>query len=451
METTHTLNILQRSLNYIEAHLLADITIQELANLAGYSVWHYVRLFHAHVGMPPARYTLRRRLLHALHDAASGIPWIETALRYGFNTHAGFYKAFRKEFGCAPSQYYKLMPPQTLAPHDLQRARRIVMTNQLFRAILAHWDIDPNLTKGDVDIISGNFKADYVWTVGDAYMLKSSVDPLPLQHHARLACALAGKGIAVSKPIPTRDKETCLTYEGRYYSLTKRLPGTPLSPEMCYSGTATDHAATGSYYGEAIAKLHLALEQVEAEEGTQAYHESDLYRTCSDWSLAATRQIMSLRGMELPDAFFEAFDKEMNALSPALPRQLIHRDPNPSNILWDKGSVSGFADFDLAERNIRLFDPCYCATGILSEAFQQEHRFDVWPALLHGILAGYDSVSPLTAEEWQAVPFVVFGIQSIFIAWLNDKEHETLRLIADNNRAMLAWLVENQGKWIPHP
>lgn len=39
---------------------------------------------------------------------------IDVALIYGFETHAGFYKAFVREFGCTPVQYqkqYKMKKP----------------------------------------------------------------------------------------------------------------------------------------------------------------------------------------------------------------------------------------------------------------------------------------------------------------------------------------------------
>lgn len=60
----------------------------------------------------------------------------------------------------------------------------------------------------------------------------------------------------------------------------------------------------------------------------------------------------------------------MDKLYPLLPKQLIHRDPNPSNIIVDYGEITGFLDFELTERNVRIFDPCYAATAILSETYE---------------------------------------------------------------------------------
>jgi len=45
--------------------------------------------------------------------------------------------------------------------------------------------------------------------------------------------------------------------------------------------------------------------------------------------------------------------------------------------LFDGGEVSGFIDFDLSEINVRLWDVCYCATGILSESSSEAYEITV--------------------------------------------------------------------------
>lgn len=43
-----------------------------------------------------------------------------------------------------------------------------------------------------------------------------------------------------------------------------------------------------------------------------------------------------------------------------LPRQLIHRDMHTSNLLYRNGMFS-FIDFDMSQRNVRIFDIVYLA------------------------------------------------------------------------------------------
>lgn len=53
--------MLQRSLDYIEEDLQAEITATELADEAGFSLFHYYRLFQQATGLPVMQYILRRR------------------------------------------------------------------------------------------------------------------------------------------------------------------------------------------------------------------------------------------------------------------------------------------------------------------------------------------------------------------------------------------------------
>ena len=56
--------IIQKSLDYIEENLQTEITAAELAEMAGFSLFHYYRLFQQATGLPVMQYILRRRLLH---------------------------------------------------------------------------------------------------------------------------------------------------------------------------------------------------------------------------------------------------------------------------------------------------------------------------------------------------------------------------------------------------
>ena len=93
------LAIIQKSIDYIEDNLKTDITAKELSEMAGFSLFHYYRLFQSAVGLPVMQYITRRRLLNALYDMHCGEKMVIVALNYGFETQAGFYKAFIREFG----------------------------------------------------------------------------------------------------------------------------------------------------------------------------------------------------------------------------------------------------------------------------------------------------------------------------------------------------------------
>ncbi len=110
---------IQESIDYIEDHLKDDLTAETLARIAGFSPYHYSRVFHAYVGKTIMEYIRCRRLAHAAVELVQGKRIIDIAMNYGFETHNGFGKAFRKTYGCAPEKYRPYVSGQMPAKVDL--------------------------------------------------------------------------------------------------------------------------------------------------------------------------------------------------------------------------------------------------------------------------------------------------------------------------------------------
>lgn len=96
---------IQQCIDYIEDNIHQPPTAAELAQLAGFSLYHFYKVFHVNTGLPVMEYIRRRRLAHAAAELAGPGRVIEIALAYGFETHAGFTKAFRKTYGMTPEKY----------------------------------------------------------------------------------------------------------------------------------------------------------------------------------------------------------------------------------------------------------------------------------------------------------------------------------------------------------
>ena len=154
------------------------------------------------------------------------------------------------------------------------------------------------------------------------------------------------------------------------------------------------------YVGEILGQLHLIMKDMEEQE---EYQEDALLASIKGWALPGAR-----RAMELPDEFCSEFEKGLEALYPMLPVQLIHHNPTPSDFLIRQGKPAGFIEFENTEKAIRLFDPCYVSTGILSESFEDgnEEKLRQWGLLYQNILRGYDSVNPLSEKEKEALPYI---------------------------------------------
>ncbi|AFS79766.1 transcriptional regulator, AraC family [Gottschalkia acidurici 9a] len=111
------MDLIQVTLNYIDEHILEKITVEELANKAGFSTYHYYKVFNSFIGIPVMEFVTHRKLQHALFDLSKGKKVLDIAILYGFETHAGFTKAFKKTFGYPPSFYRMhapVAPPQRI-------------------------------------------------------------------------------------------------------------------------------------------------------------------------------------------------------------------------------------------------------------------------------------------------------------------------------------------------
>jgi AraC-like DNA-binding protein len=97
---------LKRVLQYIDDHLAAKITLQDLATVAGLSRMHFAAQFRTAVGMRPHEYLLKRRIERAeelLKQAEVSL--VDIALTVGFQTQAHFTTVFKRFAGDTPHQW----------------------------------------------------------------------------------------------------------------------------------------------------------------------------------------------------------------------------------------------------------------------------------------------------------------------------------------------------------
>ena len=95
--------IIEAVLVYIDKNITENINIDLLAEKSGYSAYHFSRVFSETAGISLIAYVTWRKLQFALSDISKGEKIIDIAVKYGFETHGGFAKAFKKYFGFSPS------------------------------------------------------------------------------------------------------------------------------------------------------------------------------------------------------------------------------------------------------------------------------------------------------------------------------------------------------------
>ncbi|MBR0752225.1 AraC family transcriptional regulator [Bradyrhizobium jicamae] len=97
------MNPAQKALWYIESHLGAPLTLDEISGVAGVSRFHLVRAFAEVTGFSVMRYVRARRLSEAARALAGGAPDIlSLALDADYGSHEAFTRAFRDHFGVTP-------------------------------------------------------------------------------------------------------------------------------------------------------------------------------------------------------------------------------------------------------------------------------------------------------------------------------------------------------------
>ena len=410
--------MIQRSLDYIEDNLQTEITAAELAEMAHISLFYYYRLFQQATGLPVMQYILRRRLLYGIYAMKQGSTKIDAALRFGFDTYAGFYKAFCREFGATPSEFLKSCRAKRPYRINLQKEEHMTVTHKKAALILKHWNLDSEIITDIYYEGTGN-KNDSACYVGEEFVLKYTANLGKLKNHMDVSKAIESIGLLAAVLVETADGQEYVQDGELYFYLTKRLPGKQMVSHSFGEGD-------GRFVGEIIGQLHLALSKVDA-----CISDADLLSTVRDWALPKAKEAISL-----PDGFCKEYLKTFAALYPKLPRQIIHRDPNPGNIICADDQW-GFIDFDLSERNVRIYDPCYAATAVLSECFGKDD--EKWLEMYRNIICGYDSVAHLTDNERKAVPYVILANQLVCVAWFagQDKYAELFK----TNKRMTEWLL----------
>ena len=97
------MNPVAKALWYVENNFAGEITLDEIAGVAGVSRYHVSRVFGEAIGRPITRYVRGRRLTEAAKALASGATDILTvALEAGYGSHEAFTRAFREQFGLTP-------------------------------------------------------------------------------------------------------------------------------------------------------------------------------------------------------------------------------------------------------------------------------------------------------------------------------------------------------------
>jgi AraC family transcriptional regulator len=98
---------LRAVVEYIEDHIDANLTLEQMAAAAHLSAYHFARRFKASTGLPPHQYVVARRVERAKQflQQNGDLSLAEVAASFGFSDQSQFSHHFKRLVGVTPKQF----------------------------------------------------------------------------------------------------------------------------------------------------------------------------------------------------------------------------------------------------------------------------------------------------------------------------------------------------------
>ena len=250
------------------------------------------------------------------------------------------------------------------------------------------------------------------WEINHSYVLKEYDDKKQLERNIKVSEILLDCTIPVAKTVLTKTGEKYIEHEKRYFLMSKKLQGSNISD--------IKDKSIACEMGRAIAQLHMAFIKCERE---VEFWNNSLLKEMKGW---IRENLEKNEWKILSEDEYSKTVRLLEGVYDFLPKQLIHRDVHLGNFLFFEGNLSGYIDFDLSQRNIRIFDICYFLTGLLAEETDDALTKNEWIEIAKSVITGYESINNLSEKEKNAIPCVMECIEILFIAYfisINDTKH----------------------------
>ena len=214
-----------------------------------------------------------------------------------------------------------------------------MVSHKKIKEVLQNWGLESEKLVDIVYAETGNISESACY-VGDDYIIKFSHNLGRVENHISLSQAIESVGLLTATPIKTTEGQYVVASEELYFYVTKRLRGQQLKASTMY---LEDYMSKSRFIGEIVGQLSIALSKVDV-----ITNQANILKTAKEWAIPV------LAGkIDLSENFIEKYEKEFGGIYETLPQQIIHRDPNPGNIILC-GDKWGILDFDLSERNVRI-------------------------------------------------------------------------------------------------
>lgn len=243
-------------------------------------------------------------------------------------------------------------------------------------AVLENWDLSAEASPTTTPRVT-RLRA----SAGSFYLKETSSESV--ERNLDLLEYLATAALPVPRHVATAAGRRHAIYEGNAFWLSRELPGHHF---------AQFHGPTGL---EQVWRLAMRLGELHRVlAGAPNSQRFPVFRDSAEHLLTAALA----RGSPFDVDRLPQLLGKVESVA-ALPAQLIHRDFHRGNILFRGEAVSGYLDFDLVHQGPRLFDVCYCASGVLSESFREPGYTEYWLTVVETIFRSYGRVTGLSTQK----------------------------------------------------
>jgi len=411
------IEVIQSALDQIEELLETNFNIDNLLNELGVSKFHFQRSFKSHTGYSPKAYVTKRRLENIIYEVSEGAKIFDTALFYGFDTLPGFYKAFRRYYGCTPKEYLKLQTIELPTILNLTEENTFMIKRKDIIYALDQWNIEYDKKIFTDNEYSHSYYTNLTFDLQNGYIFKFGKNTLKAQTQISICNQLNVNNVIAPRPIKTKDSKEFFFYKNRYFMLMEKVEGNILIEEEKFFESIK---TISDPLGGALGKLHQVMESLSDSE----IKRFDTRDAVINSAIISSKTMMTQWGYNFHDDLSLYLVDNLNRYYDDLPTQIIHRDPNPYNIII-KNNIIGFIDYEISEVNARIFDICYVCTALLMEFVKEKKEVKEWLSVVKNIFSGYQEVQKLTETEKKMVPVMMLSIQMIFISYLTGINEHT--------------------------
>jgi transcriptional regulator GlxA family with amidase domain len=104
---------IQNAIEYMKANFHRKIRLDDLADAANLSKYHFVHLFTTEIGIPPIEYLTRLRMNEARHLLeTTRLSIKEIRAKTGYDTGSNFINLFKGYFDDTPTEYRRKAQPR---------------------------------------------------------------------------------------------------------------------------------------------------------------------------------------------------------------------------------------------------------------------------------------------------------------------------------------------------